>query len=43
MIAMSPHDSLGNSIENLRILTFLCYFQTIVMATMALLVEVPEW
>ena len=40
---MLLHISLENSTENFRILTLSCYSQTVMMAAMTFLAEVPEW
>ena len=40
---MTLYDSLGNPTENFQILNLLCHSQTVVMAAMALLTEVPKW
>ena len=43
MNAMLLYDSLGNPTENFQNLTLPCHSQTIIIAKMALLAEVPKW
>ena len=43
MVTISQYDSLENPIENFQILTLPCHSQTVIMAVMALFIEVPKW